>query len=83
MAVIGFLNTELSGSEGIGSLPVGIIDDGLFESDETFFRRLTAASVLPPNVLLDPSEAVSTIIDNDRTCIWKLSACYLIIYVRN
>ena len=134
MAVIGFLITELSGSEGIGSLdfdigvlqgilrinvgvnfatddgsaqgmplsiavrycqftwftpsaagldydettsslvftdrstesvPVGIIDNSFFESNETFFGQLTAASVLPPTVHLDPIEAVATILDND------------------
>ena len=49
------------------SVPVGIIDDSLFEFNETFFGRLSAAGVLPPNVLLDPIEAKATIIDNDRT----------------
>ena len=52
--------------QSIESVPVGIIDDSFFESNETFFGRLSAAGVLPPNVLLDPIEAVATIIDNDR-----------------
>ena len=49
------------------SVPVDIIDDSLFEFNETFFGRLSAAGILPPNVLLNPIEAEATIIDNDRT----------------
>ena len=30
------------------SVPIGIIDDSLFESNETFFGQLTATAALPP-----------------------------------
>ena len=43
------------------SVPVGIVDDNLFEPQETFFGRLNVAGVLPPNVYLEPIEAKATI----------------------
>ena len=47
------------------SAPVGIIDDFLVETPETFLGQLSADGVLPPNVVLNPVEATATIIDND------------------
>ena len=47
------------------SVPVGIIDDFLVETPETFMGLLNADGVLPPNVFLNPVEATATIIDDD------------------
>ena len=47
------------------SVPVGIIDDFLVETPETFLGLLSADEVLPPNVFLNPTEATATIIASD------------------
>ena len=44
---------------------VNILNDTLFEDPETFFGRLSAAGVLPPNVRLTPIQATATIIDDE------------------
>ena len=54
------------------SVPVGIIDDTLFETPESFVGLLSADN-LPSNVLLAPTEATGTILDNER----MYKACYL------
>ena len=51
----------------IQSVSVAVFNDSLFEDDETFLGLLSAAGVLPPNVLLDPTLATATILDDDRT----------------
>ena len=44
---------------------VNILNDTLFEDPETFFGRLSAAGVLPPNVRLAPNQATATITDDE------------------
>ena len=44
---------------------MNIINDTLFEDPETFFGRLSAGGVLPPNVHLAPVQATATIIDDE------------------
>ena len=46
------------------SVFVPIINDELFENPENFSGHLSAASVLPPNVCLNPTEATATLIDD-------------------
>ena len=46
-------------------VPVRIIDDFLVETPEDFLGLLSADGVLPPNVFLNPVEAIATIIDDD------------------
>ena len=65
------------------SVPVGIIDDFLVETSETFLGRLSADGILPPNVRLNPIEATGTIIDDDGlslSCIALL--CIYIIFLQ-
>ena len=47
------------------SVSVGIIDDFLVETAETFMGLLSADEIFPPNVFLNPVEATATIIDSD------------------
>ena len=48
------------------SVPVTIINDILFEDDETFAGLLGAVGDLPSNVLLEPTIANADIIDDER-----------------
>ena len=47
------------------SVPVGIIDNLLVETSETFLGHLSADGILPPNVRLNPIDSTGTIIDDD------------------
>ena len=50
--------------ESTQTVVVRVIDDDLPEPPETFIGRLSFAAVLPPNVHLEPTKVVATIIDN-------------------
>ena len=47
------------------SVFVRIINDSLFEDPKNFFGHLSVAGVLPPNVCLNPIQAIATINDDD------------------
>ena len=54
----------LNAQSTMKSIYVGIIDDNIFERFETFTGRLSAASILPWNIHLEPAVATAAIFDH-------------------
>ena len=48
------------------SVYVGIIDDNIFERSEAFWGQLSATTVLPWNIRLEPNVTAATIFDHKR-----------------
>ena len=48
------------------SVYVGIIDDNIFERSEAFWGQLSATTVLPWNIRLEPNVTAATIFDHER-----------------
>ena len=48
------------------SVYVGVIDDSIFEMSEAFFGWLSATTVLPWNIHLEPTIAAATIVEDKR-----------------
>ena len=61
----------LNAQSTVKSIHVGIIDDNIFEGSETFFGQLSATTVLPWNIHLEPNIATATIYDHKRMCAYR------------
>ena len=59
----------LNAQSTVKSIYVGIIDDNIFERSENLFGHLSAASILPWNVHLEPAVATATIYDHRSMCV--------------
>ena len=56
-------NRTITGN-AVLSISIPVLDDDLFESQETFYGQLSATDSLPTNIHLKPDRAVATITDN-------------------
>ena len=54
------------------SIYIGIINDNIFERFETFTGQLSAASILPWNIRLEPTVATATIHDHKSMFVRQL-----------
>ena len=72
---------EISGGASSGSSSLAIIDDNIFEANESFILTIDSFS-LGSRVLVQPDcMTVVTIVDNDRELLYYIVAMYIYIYI--
>ena len=79
--ITGPFNVIIPTGETSVSYNISLVNDDIFEANETFFLRIDPSS-LPSRVLVQPDCAtVVTIVDDDGELFYyKISLCYLIFF---